>query len=491
MRELMAAVLLIGWAAAGAACTPSIDGPLTDGAPGGIGSVGGRGGAGGEADGGSGGGAGGSSGGSGGSAGAGGILGWLDGDATWRDLPGASSADARVRLREARPGALRFPLVSWEPCGEGCEVAVVDRALGGPWYPAMDTVSTSAGATVWISFQHPRDGYVVQRFVDLGTGKTMAALRIEAAPPVTGQRAEFLKESHSVLATLALSDGSRAEGRMLRILYDPTAESWELKLPWRDDVIGGTCERFVVDSSPHVFLWGCGAVFALASPGTDERTVLNGSANFGAGAGNAGIAAWTEISPVIPRLSRVRTWSPEAASTLLVDSMPGVACGVGVSADRIVGLRSGDPRQATDCEGLLAEPEIWSVSRDGGEAIAWPVPGAEPVITSRGTTWGDYAAIRTMIARCHLAASIYRRKDATIRSLARPHLDSAAGCARRDPPLHRRKPGGRAQSRPGPHPSLPLGPVRRDRRAPPVEAVPKTGKALAASHTVRSALSRI
>lgn len=108
------------------------------------------------------------------------------------------------------------------------------------------------------------------------------------------------------------------------------------------------------------------------------------------------MSAWSEIFPGPASTSRIRTWSPELGARLLVDTMPGIACGVAVSADRVTGLRSGDPLQPTDCTRGLPVPEFWSVPRSGGPVTSYRVPFPEPAYTSRGSTCGDFAAARTL-----------------------------------------------------------------------------------------------
>lgn len=328
--------------------------------------------------------------------GAGGGQEWLEDEATWRDLPGVSSEDANVRVREAVPGALRFPGIEWNGCGTGCEIATVDQGFGEIWYGAMDTVPTPDGPRVWLAFLLPRDGYFLRRFVDLRSGETVTALRIETVPRDPKQVSIFLQETRSPLAVLLSSDATRPQGVMLRMLYDTDEQRWDPKLPWRDNVPGGPCDRFALDSSPPAFLIGCGGVSVISSAGSDVRTPIDGSDDFGSGAGNARLAAWTETPPGEPRFSRVRTWSPERGGQLLVESMPGVACGIGVSDKSVVGLRSGDPQQQTVCPGLLVDAEIWSASRGDGTVASWPVPGAPPIFASESATWGDYAAVRAL-----------------------------------------------------------------------------------------------
>ncbi len=319
----------------------------------------------------------------------------LDDAATWREIPGASSVEAKVRVCEAVHGALRFPPIQWESCGSGCELAVMDRSYGENWWPAMDTVVTPTGPRVWISFLLPGDGYTVRRFVDLGTGETVAALRIESSPPSASQNPIVTNAGRSPLALYMSADPTSDNGRRVEVLYDARSGAWDLKLPWRETA-GNACDKFAVDSSPPAMFFGCGSVSVLAAAGSDELTSIEGSENFGSGAGNAGLAAWSERWPGLPRKSRIRTWSPDAGSQVLVESMPGVACSVAVSADRITGIRSGDPEQAAFCEDILPTPEFWSVSREGGEVKSWRVPVAEPVGASYGTTWGEYAAVFTL-----------------------------------------------------------------------------------------------
>ncbi len=320
---------------------------------------------------------------------------WLDDAATWREIPGASSVEAKVRVCEAVPGALRFPPIQWESCGSGCEVAVMDRSFGENWYPAMDTVVTPTGPRVWTSFLLPGDGYTVRRFIDLGTGETVAALRIEPEPRNPSQHPLVRRAGKSPLALYMSADPTSDNGKRVEVLYDARSGAWELKLPWRETA-GNTCEKFSVDSSPPAMFFGCGSVSVLAAAGSDELTTIEGSENFGSGGGNAGLAAWSERWPGLPRKSRIRTWSPDADSRVLVESMPGVACSVAVSADRITGIRSGDPEQAAFCEDVLAAPEFWSVSRQGGEVKSWRIPVTEPVFPGEGTSWGDYAAVLTL-----------------------------------------------------------------------------------------------
>ncbi|MGA9522044.1 MAG: hypothetical protein WBV82_11295 [Myxococcaceae bacterium] len=320
---------------------------------------------------------------------------WLDDDATWREVPGASSIEARVLVREAVPGALRFPRIQWESCGPSCEVAMMDQSHGEIWYAAMDTVVTPTGPRVWTSFLLPGNGYTMRRFIDLGTGETVAALRIEPSPRNASQFPDITNAGKSPLALSLFADPTSENGNMVRALYDARSGAWEFKLPW-EEVAGNTCEKIAIDSAPPALLLGCGTVSVLAAAGSNERTLIEESERYGSGAGKAGLAAWSERPPGLPASSRIRTWSADAGSKLLVESMPGVACGVAVSSSRITGIRSGDPQQGTYCPGLLASPEFWSVPRNGGEVTSWRVPGAEPVAISGSTTWGEYAAIHTL-----------------------------------------------------------------------------------------------
>lgn len=233
---------------------------------------------------------------------------------------------------------------------------------------------------------------MVHRFVDLVTGETVAALRLEASPPNPAQHPLSFNAGKSPLALYLAADPTSTSGKLIEALYEPRTGRWDLKLPWRESA-GNGCDKFAVDSSPPALFFGCGPVSVLATPGSDEVTLIDGSENFGSGGGNAGLAAWSERLPGLPQRSRVRTWSPDAGANVLVESMPGAACGVAVSAERITGIRSGDPQQATACPGILSLPEFWSASRDGGQVTSWHVPDAGPVVADYGSTWGDYAAV--------------------------------------------------------------------------------------------------
>jgi len=194
-----------------------------------------------------------------------------------------------------------------------------------------------------------------------------------------------------------------SNGMMLPTIRNGHAGEWDFKLPWIDTGESPICERWSVDTSPPALFFGCYSVSVMAGAGSNERMTIEDSESFGSGAGNAGLSAWSEVSPGKPSTSRIRTWSPDAGSKLLVDSMPGIACGVAVSADRVAGLRSGDPQQATDCTRDLPAPEFWVVPRAGGPITTYRVPAARPAYASRGTSWGEFAAAMTLTGGIDLA----------------------------------------------------------------------------------------
>src|SRR5690606_7923050 len=95
---------------------------------------------------------------------------------------------------------------------------------------------------------------------------------------------------------------------------------WEFKLPWGQLPVG-PCEQFVLDSDPPTLLVGCLAVFVMPKPGSNTIVAIEDSEVFGSGAGNAGLAAWSEMSGM-PVVSRIRTWTMEQGAGVLVESMP-------------------------------------------------------------------------------------------------------------------------------------------------------------------------
>lgn len=350
------------------------------------GGAGGAGGTGGDDAGGSGGGAGG--GGAGGCGGVGGPVDpwvWLQNDSIWRDLPEASSDAAGVRVREALPGTLCLPAIEWSDCGPGCEVT------RGEWfYSAIDNVVTSDGPRVTLSSAKlvPEEFGMLRTITDLRSSSTNVALHLDS---LIGRYPDASNYAKSALLTSMYSNEM-----MLFGIYNFRLRSWDFKLPWRPTG-GGTCDRWVVDSSPPALFYGCGGVTMIAQAGSDAVTSIEGSKAFGSGAGNAGLSVWSETNPGPPAKSSIRTWSREGGTGVAVESMPGIACGLAVSADRIIGIRSGDPNQATRCSSYLGHPEFWSVSRSGGAVTTWPLPtGFEQLAAPDSTTWGDFGAARVL-----------------------------------------------------------------------------------------------
>ncbi len=371
-----------------AACRDETHPPMSEPAVGGSGG-GGTGGTSNTGGAGGAGGTGGGTGGTGGEAGTNGDLGWLDEDSVWRDLP-ASSEEAEVRVRESVPGTLRFPPLGWTECGQGCEF--VELTTGDElWAAAIENVTTADGPRVVASFLQPRPAYWFRRHVDLLSGETTMALRMDStatnpdpsSPPHAGKIGE------SAYLTTIYSNGL-----MLRAVYDGRAASWEFKFPWAETE-GNTCDKWAADSSPPAIFFGCENVSVLASPGSNELTAIPAIAMYGAGAAGPGISVWSEIAAGTPPTSWIRAWSGGAAARNIVGPMPGAACGVAASTDRIVGVRSSEG-SSTDCYDQIGAPEFWSVSRDGGAVASWKFPDVTEASVSRVVTWGDFAAARTV-----------------------------------------------------------------------------------------------
>ena len=324
----------------------------------------------------------------GGAGGAGGLL----APANWRPIEGADATDPAVRLSTAKPGVLSFPPIEWVACGPGCERAdlVSDGIAFG--YPGLDTTATAAGARVWLSRFEVLDGAVLRRIDDLTAAEPVTALRLDGAD--AAQALLAIDATKSALASTLFSDAVSETGQMLHALYEPASATWELKLPWRR-VKGTGCEQFSVDTVPAALLIGCeDGVAVLAADGSDERTLLGVAGPFLAGAGNAGLAVWSEVSGRSPWRSRIRTWSQEG-DRLRMDEVPGLLCALSVGNTRIAGLRA-DRVDGTLCWGLLEAPSFWSVPREGGEPQIWPVSGAEPVLAYRATSWNEFTAVGTL-----------------------------------------------------------------------------------------------
>lgn len=367
----------------------TVDGPGgAEGGDGGTGGTAGHGGAGGAAgEGGQGQGGGGDGGWDGG---------WLLDDDVWRELPEVAGGGAEARAWQGRRERFQFPTLTWEPCaGDVCERAVFGASFIPGRSPSMGQVLTDRGPGVWLAFTQPLGKGEYRRIVDLSTGETVAALRMDHESGTVSREngGRNLAGSYESATTIV----AKSNRKVVVGAYDWETDRWDFKLPWSNGEAfeAPYCVQFDVDTSPPTFLAGCGFTSsATLTPGSARLTTLSKGASFLDGSGHAGLAAWSEMYEWDRpnHHSRVVTWSAEAGTTALVDRIHGEVCGVAVGQDRVVGFRASDVNYQYGCGGRLLEPELWWVSRNGGEVHTLPIDSLSGFRVLRTVTWGDYVA---------------------------------------------------------------------------------------------------
>jgi hypothetical protein len=168
--------------------------------------------------------------------------------------------------------------------------------------------------------------------------------------------------------------------------------------PWTPD--SPACEPLPVESAGGPLLFfNCGTAGYLGpAGGTAEPHVVSGDAVVIDGSASSfhDLVVWSERGS--PGTSRIRAWSAATGTRTLIDSLPGLVCGVSVSADRIVGWSIPADHY---CNAVGPGLQLWHASRgsDGTVVAVQQVPalGAGELIPDLFTSRNGYATFSAVL----------------------------------------------------------------------------------------------
>lgn len=412
-----ALVLALQAAVLAAACSTSTVPSMPPGNPGGAGGTAGEGGPGGSGGAGAAGGAG-ASGGAGGIGGAAGMRmpeltlpehqAWLNDQRNWQPLPGQESWDRECSFWTSVPDRIALPVLTWEPCGEGCARADVLQGHGNEATYAALGISTAGGNGR--PFLRMAQGLItsgghdltLHRIIDLTSGVTSAVLQ---------EVEEDLDNRARCGGSIRVLSGvEMAVGRLfpdggpsvaIRGTWNPVEKSWLWQQPWptQDEMGFGTsyCDLISMESGGRTF-WLCGyAIRGAITPGSSEYTELDRmrDAGFYASRGDAlgDLAVWSELREGQTG-SRVRGWSPDGRGVrTLMDDVPVDTCATGVSDTHVAGFST-----AGACDYFNHEGRLWIADRQADGTLSnfrlGPIFSADRVAEAEPVrTWGDFVSV--------------------------------------------------------------------------------------------------
>lgn len=334
-------------------------------------------------------------------------LSWLDDPEIWKLLPQPEVWSERCYFRAAEPDKIQFPLLEWEPCGNGCSRAEIYQGHGSN--AALPRISVAVRGGVPTPHLHVSQGgigsstqrLVIQRSIDLLSGRTVAAVQYVMRPEsglatcgnsyAVGSGLEAVSTTSAVSATPLHIQGS----------WDFGNNSWSWQLPWTTDETRGFshcyCSKAGMEDGGRSFYFCGNVIRAAMTPGSSEITTFasfDGDFVVGKGAALSDLLVWPELNRSGPG-SRVRAWSVGGEGIhVILDDMSVDTCAVGLSDSQVAGFST-----AGGCDSFQPEGRLWVAKRSGNGALTdfrlspifWPEP-----VTAGGAgvhTWGDYVAV--------------------------------------------------------------------------------------------------
>lgn len=425
MLRILTVVALI--AAPGVyACT---DGGLHGGGGGGLA---GSGGSAGSADGIGGVGGNDANGGSGGAAGHGpGGFAWYEDPEIWKPIPEGEVVGEACRPLYADPAWAVRKILDWEPCGTGCEKAVIDigNDVPGLHLPVATTAEADGVGMGFLAGTSRRTGddertRLFRHTIRLDDGYLLSMLQHDSAERDITSICGFGRSLRSALAPLVGNSPSGVGGVYRYVNGAIDAMSGETKWfpPWQPDPL---CDALPIETNGGLALLGTCHSLSYVTERSDDPIVLKPDAEVlpTSAAQYRGFVVWPEFLP--GGNTRIRAWTPEGGMYTLVEQMPGITCQVAVNGESIIGWQVGP---ADHCDGFSDDIRLWRAPFTREEGALNPVvlpPLSDKVLGgSRFSGWGDHAML-TIIENdtgdvYHLVA---RFSDGMIRKL-RSHPDN-------------------------------------------------------------------
>ncbi len=379
---------------------------------------------------------------------------WLLDPDTWTVIPGSEFAQPGCTLKEAKPGKIKFPILTWSPCTDAvaCEEADVVQGYGNPQFggslfrPTISTHRVGGEESALMAGQHALGTATrnlgPRRTIDLTSGLS-TDVYMEDFP--AGQQfamcvIQSCSESALLRPIMAKSQSDAANQEIDGFASVPgRAGFWNQ--PWLPfSKLGGYAAVFDMDYGGGIELDLADSVVAgMLTPGSSDLTVIaqgsfsDGPAN---GAGEGDLAIWSTVglSDAGVLYSSIMGWSPNGGTRTIIPSMATHTCSVGISPTKLVGL-TGDNVQAC----------VWY-----GNARFWATPRAyqpdqvqlsisPPISSTRRSamklvTWGDFLASYSVEEGGNPNApiayvTVARISDWTIRKLPAPSGQQADGDA--------------------------------------------------------------
>lgn len=384
------------------------------------------------------GGGGGSAGESGGSAGTGGAAGldlsnhaWLRDPSNWKPLPEPDLWDDECRAFEADSSKLSFPPLEWERCGETCERADLSQGYGIVTAGSLSSHERLGREVAFVQVSNwneddPHKVMEVHRIIDLESGTTIGAMKVESPGAQIDLNARYVAESYSVTSAfqsfVAVIGKGEAPTKWLYGGFDATRKKWTWQLPARkhfecSDTAylepGGGGRWFSICDDPPV-------VRALLTPGSSELTSIveirdewipRIPASFG------DVVVWSEIEKA-KSASRIRGYGLDGRRLRTVlGHLPGDVCAVSMNGTHLAGTL-GD---GSDCYLYQKNARFWSVRRDAGPAAAASLSPIlyDGLLTFWGSaTNGSFVATTMTDNHGNWAFILARTRDWSIRFVA-------------------------------------------------------------------------
>ena len=338
-----------------------------------------------------------------------GELRWLTDGRIWTPIPGQADWDDRCTFWEGAPDRMKFPPLAWEPCGDGCQRADIKQGFGTVASTGLVSISSVPGKTravMRVSNGIRLDDHRVQiqRTIDLETGESLAAIEsISRAPDSTQDFSScfFFPNWRSALQVSANRYSERSAGGLtISGTWSIENQKWVWQLPWPTvEDIGfdwGYCNVVGMEDGGRDFFFCGDIVRAAITPGSSKIEAVDRPEESGYYAGGPGAAlgdlvVWPEVA-ASKTGSRIRAWTPRAASAYTIFEVPLDTCSVGLSDTHVAGFST-----SNGCSSYQSEGRLWVADRrkDGRlenlnvGPIFWP----EPVIAAyKMATWGAYVA---------------------------------------------------------------------------------------------------
>ena len=309
-------------------------------------------------------------------------------------------------LWEADTEDLRFPPLTWEACGTGCERAVVLAGLGTVASKPVIRIERGGGVDrAHLRFNHAMvsqsDGSLMaQRVVDLTTGRTIAA--VLQAQTVSDGRAWCGASIHvsgglEFVGFRAIDWEDASSDFQLRGSFDLATQRWPWQLPWPKAVDTTGCNKAAMEAGGRTFYLCPTASVAALTPGSSERTLV---ANLydtewlvQKPSALGDLIVWSEVDWETGN-TRIRGWKPDGEGVRIVAN--GIAlptCAVALTDRYIAGFSTGGR-----CVSFEPGGRFWIGERtqEGGlrnvrtGPVFWPDPVTE---VSYLKAWGEHVAI--------------------------------------------------------------------------------------------------